>query len=71
MGRSLTFAQVVEAADRLTLDEQETLADLLRNRAIASRRRQLAKEVRDAKREHASGKTKPVTAEQLMREIRR
>jgi uncharacterized membrane protein len=65
----MTFEQLVEAADRLTPDEQETLAELLRRRSIETRRRQILKEVRQARREHAAGKAKPSTVEELMREI--
>lgn len=71
MSKSLTFDQVVEAADRLTLEEQETLADLLRRRSAESRRGQLVRDARHARREYVLGKAKPTTPGELMREIRR
>jgi hypothetical protein len=63
------FAQVLESAGKLSLEEQETLVDILNRRLIDLRRAQLARDVRDAQEEHRLGECQAVTADELMREI--
>ena len=69
MRKTSEFSEVVEAAERLSLDEKETLLELLRNRTADERRAQLRQEVALSRREFANAKAKPATVEQLMREI--
>jgi len=64
-----TFGQVLEAADQLSLDEQETLADILRRRIIERRRQQLAVEIREAREEYKTGDCQTATPDELMAEI--
>jgi len=63
------FHVVVDAADRLTLEEQETLvADL--NRRLADRRRaEPAADIRQAQREFERGVLQPTTPDEIMKEI--
>ena len=64
-----SFHVVVEAADRLTAEEQETLIELL-NRRLANRRRtELTTDVQEAQREFDSGGLSPATPEGIMKEI--
>ena len=65
----MTFGEVLEAADQLSLDEQETLADLLHRRTIERRRQQLALEMAEARQEYEAGDCQPVTPDELMAEI--
>jgi len=64
-----SFHVVVDAADRLTAEEQETLIELL-NRRLANRRRaELTTDVQEAQREFDSGALRPATPEDIMKEI--
>ena len=64
-----SFHVVVEAADRLTEEEQETLIELL-NRRLANRRRaQLVTDIQEAQREFESGVLRPTTPGEIMKEI--
>lgn len=69
MDTMLTLGEVLEAADRLSPEEQETLVDILKRRTIESRRQELAAEVQSARREYMAGSSEPVTPDELMEEI--
>jgi hypothetical protein len=69
MRKSSVFSDVLESTDRLSLEEKETLLEVLHHRTVEQRRLQIKRELVASRREHAAGKTKPVTAAQLMREI--
>ncbi len=64
-----TFAEILEAADQLPLEDQENLIDILQKRLRDRRRAYLVKDVQEAQKEFAEGKCQPVTPEQLMEEI--
>jgi len=65
----LNFGEILEAADKLPLVEQETLVDILHRRMIARRRAELAKDVEEAEREFQEGRCHPATPEELIAEI--
>jgi hypothetical protein len=65
----LAFGEVLEAADRLSLEEQETLADILKRRIIERRRQEIVAEVQSAHEEYEAGSCEPVTPGDLMAEI--
>jgi ribosome recycling factor len=67
--REITFGEILEAASELTIDEQESLIDILQNRLQEQRRDALVKDVQEATEELAQGKCQPVTPSQLMKEI--
>ena len=67
--RKTTFEKVVELADHLSLDEQETLVEVLQRRAIAQRRSRLVRDVASANRDYARGVCRPVSPDEVMREI--
>jgi hypothetical protein len=69
MPESAQFADALDAADRLSPEEQEELIAILHRRLVEEGRRQLIAEVQQAKKEFAAGQFRAVTAEQLMREI--
>ncbi len=64
-----TVSDILEAADRLPLDEQESLINLLQNRLRQRRRAARVRDVQEAQDEFAAGKCQPVTPEQLMQQI--
>ncbi len=64
-----TFNDVLEAADKLTPAEQETLIDILNRRLADRRRSQLAKDVQEAQQEFERGGSRAATPDELMKEI--
>ena len=69
MEKIASFAEVLEAADELPLDDQESLAEILHRRVIERRRGELAREALQARQEFEQGNCRPVTADDLMSEI--
>jgi hypothetical protein len=69
MRRSSKFSDVLDATNGLSLEEKETLLEVLRNRTVEERRKQIAREIADAKRQHHAGKTKATSARRIMRDI--
>ena len=69
MTDGMPFGEVLEAADQLSAEEQQTLIDILHRRLSQACRRLLAAEIQEARREFAEGRCKPATPEELMREI--
>ena len=64
-----SFHVVVEAADCLTEEEQETLIELLNHRLADCRRAELVKDIQEAQREFESGALRPTTPDEIMKEI--
>lgn len=69
MENSTIFSAVLDAADALSLEEQETLIDILRHRIAESNRQRLMAEVQEARRDFAQGQCAEATADEIMREI--
>ena len=69
MEKGTSFAEVLEAADELPLDDQESLAEILHRRVIERRREELAREVLQAQQEYERGRCRPATTDELMAEI--
>ena len=63
------FSEVVEAVERLTPDEQETLVSIVQRRLIAQRRRQIVADVESSRDELKAGVCQPTTPDELLREI--
>ncbi len=69
MGKTLSFGEVLERAEQLSLEDQEALIDIVRRRLIEQRRVELAKDIREAQEELRAGNVRAVTVDELMREI--
>jgi len=69
MMKTTTFAEILESADQLSLEDQEDLIIILQNRLRDRRRAERVRDVQEAQQEFAEGKCQPVTPEQLMEEI--
>lgn len=69
MPQSIPFGEVLEAADRLSLEEQQELAAILNRRLAEAARHQVAAEVQESRQEFAEGRCIPVAPDELMREI--
>ena len=63
------FSDVVDAVESLSVEEQETLAELLQRRLIERRRDRLAAAVAEAREEYGRGECKPTSVDDLMAEI--
>ncbi len=64
-----SFGQILEAADKLSLEEQELLIDVLSRRAADRRRSLLSREIRNARKEFKEGLAKPDTPDDMLSEI--
>jgi len=63
------FEEVLDSADRLSLEDQEELVQILQKRITEHRRDKLSKEIKAADREFKKGKCQKATPDELMREI--
>jgi len=63
------FHVVVDAADRLTVEEQETLVEVLHRRLADRRRVELAADILEGQREFEWGGLHPTTPDEIMKEI--
>jgi hypothetical protein len=63
------FNTVLEAADRLTTEEQQTLVEVLNRRLADRRRAELVRDAQEAQREFESGTLRPATPDEIMKEI--
>ena len=64
------FADIVDAADRLTPDDQLALVEILKHRLPDHERRQIVDDVENARLEYGRGGLKSRTAKLIMDEIR-
>ena len=64
-----TFAEILEAANKLPLEDKENLIDILQNRIKQGGRAVKIRDVQEAQKVFAEGKCQPVTPEQLMEKI--
>jgi hypothetical protein len=69
MASALPFAEVLDAVDRLSAEEQEMLISITRRRLAEQGRKQLAADVQEARKEFTAGGCRPTTADELFREI--
>jgi len=66
---ALRFSDLLEMIERLPLDERESLMSVVQKRISEDARNRIAASARAAKRDHARGKSKAATPEEIMREI--
>ncbi|MEO8497537.1 MAG: hypothetical protein ABI614_20910 [Planctomycetota bacterium] len=64
-----TFSDVVDAADDLSVDEQETLVELLRRRIAKRNRDALVRDVADARAEFQTGQARASSVNDIMDEV--
>jgi hypothetical protein len=66
----MTFSDIVDAADSLSVDEQQTLVEILRRRIAERNRERLLHDVQEARREFGKGQTSPTSVKAIMDEVR-
>ena len=64
-----TFAQVLDSADELGVEEQESLVDVLQRRLADRRREALLEAVKSARQEFEEGRCRPATPKQIVKRI--
>ncbi|MDB9421838.1 MAG: hypothetical protein EWV55_01225 [Microcystis viridis Mv_BB_P_19951000_S69] len=69
MAIQTTFAEILEAVEQLSLEDQENLIHILQNRLRDQKRTELVRDVQEAQQEFAQGQCQPMTPEQIMEEI--
>ena len=62
-----TFAQVLDSADELGVEEQESLVEVLQRRLAERRRETLLQAVKSARREFEGGCCRPATPKQIVK----
>ena len=67
--KALPFGEVLETVERLSLEDQETLVDIIRRRIIERRRAELARDMHEAQEEFRTGGARPATPDELVKEI--
>lgn len=68
MSRSSTFADALDTAEQLDIDEQAELVAVLSRRLAERGRQRVAASVAQARRDFAAGQCQPMTAAELVRE---
>jgi len=69
MPLTVYFGEVLDATDKLSLDEQHTLIEILQRRMKERRRAIIAKNIRAARKEFQQKKCQPATPREIMEEI--
>jgi hypothetical protein len=69
MANPLQYREILEGAAALSIEEQETLVEILKNRLRERRRADLARDVDAAQEEFTEGRCQPTTPADLMKEI--
>jgi hypothetical protein len=69
MHDATTFDQVLDAIQHLPEEQQVDLVDVVRRRLAERGRQRIIADAREARAEHAAGKTRATSIEDLMREI--
>ena len=69
MPQVLPFGEVLEAADKLSQEEQEELVAVLHRRLAQAGRTRLAAEIQESRQEFAEGRCTPATPDDLTQQI--
>lgn len=64
-----TFSDVLETIEEFSIDEKETLIDILQHRLQEDKRQRIIKSVEEARREYDRGEAKPASVDEIMEEI--
>jgi ribosome recycling factor len=63
------YAQVLDSADGLAIEEQESLVEVLQHRLTEHRRAELTEAVKSARREFKEGRIRPATSAQIVKRL--
>jgi len=65
----MSYAELLDAVDELTIEEQVDIAELIKRRAIEKRRDALLKDIEESTLEFNSGKLHPQTVDEIMKDL--
>jgi hypothetical protein len=63
------FSEVLDAADKLSVDEQETLMEILSRRIAERNRERLVRDIAEARAEFADGPASSTSVRDIMDEV--
>jgi hypothetical protein len=66
---TMSFADVVDAASNLSLDEQESLMEILRQRMIEKGRERILADIEASRRDYREGRARIGTPEEIVKEL--
>jgi hypothetical protein len=69
MEHAIPFCQVLEAIGKLSLDEQQTLLEIVAKRMTEESRKKILGDIEEAKREFSEGRCEPSTPQKIMDDI--
>jgi hypothetical protein len=69
MQNTLPFGEILEAADKLPVHDQEVLIDILSKRIIDRRREELYGEIKEAQKEYETGQGKTGEPDEIIETI--
>lgn len=69
MSKAISFDELLEVVDHLSLDEQESLIDIIRRRIAEHRRREISALISSARMEYQQGKLSPETPQDIINSI--
>jgi|694.fasta_scaffold31411_6 hypothetical protein len=69
MIRKLAFDEVLEAVDRLSVDEQAELVHLVRRRLVERERERVVADVREARADRAAGRAQLLDLDEITKDL--
>lgn len=69
MAKATSFSELLDAVDHLSLDEQESLIDVVRHRIAEHRRQEISSLISSARKEYKQGELFPETPQDIMNSI--
>ncbi|HVN80903.1 MAG TPA: hypothetical protein VMW38_18065 [Terriglobia bacterium] len=69
MDKIMSFGEILEAADQMAQEDQETLIEVLKSRLRDRHRAEQVRAVQEAQAEYRRGECRPATPDELMGEI--
>jgi hypothetical protein len=69
MKKVKTFNDILEDADKLPLEDQEVLIDILNKRIHDDRRKEILRDIKSAQDEFSKKQCRPISPEDLMKEL--
>lgn len=69
MSKGVTFDEVLDMIDSLSVEQRESLIEIVKSRLIEERRDRLGKSIKKARREYKHGKASRGTVDDLMSEL--
>ena len=67
--KKINFADVLDAAGSLPMDEREELVELLHKRTIEERRAELSRDIKNARADYKNRKYSAASPKNIMKEI--